>query len=126
MARILVVDDDEMVLSMFKDVIKLLGHEVIALDNAKLALEYLSVGHVIDLLITDVVMPNMDGQELVNHILDDNGLTSFPIIMISGEVFGRDLSRILESERVTFIQKPIRVGDLMAAINVRINMDAHS
>lgn len=121
MATVLVVDDDEMILRLFKDVVGMIGHEVVPMNSSELALESLVAGLRVDLLITDVVMPGMDGKEFVRRILKNPDDTQFPIIMISGEEVCEDLGEFLEHERVTFIQKPVQVGNLIATIDDRIS-----
>ena len=79
MARILVVDDDDLVLRLFTDIFQFLGHDVTALPDGRSALAYIEATHNLDLLVTDIVMPNMSGDDLVNEVLRRSDLPQFPI-----------------------------------------------
>lgn len=116
MATVLVVDDDEMVLSLFEEILELLGHETVCMNNAESALESLLDGLQIDVLMTDVIMPGMDGRDFVRTILKHPDSMRFPIIMVSGETAGKDLSGLLENDRVSFLPKPIGVKELAEAM----------
>ena len=67
MARVLVVDDEEAVRNLVEQVMVRCGHNVIAATDGFDALKKLSLRRV-DLVITDVVMPEMDGEKLIAHI----------------------------------------------------------
>lgn len=67
MARILVVDDETGIITVLKEMLLRLGYEVLTAGGGNEALEKLSIGG-IDLVITDIVMPDIDGLELISNI----------------------------------------------------------
>lgn len=81
MARILLIDDEEIMRETLADCLTSAGHSVDQAENGKVALELL--GHMrCDLIILDVFMPEMDGLELIRVLRTRND--SPPIITISG------------------------------------------
>lgn len=87
---ILCVDDNEQSLSVRKVMLETRGYRVIPCPDGALALEKFRQGGV-DLVLTDLVMPNMDGIELINHIKAISPET--PAILFSGKIVGRQDSR---------------------------------
>jgi len=80
---ILCVDDNEQALSIRKVMLETRGYRVLACTSAKQALELFGQGG-IDLVLSDLVMPGMDGAALVDRIKDDSPET--PVILFSGKV----------------------------------------
>jgi two-component system response regulator CpxR len=91
---IVCVEDNEQILSVRKFLLETRGYRVVALTSAAEALEYLqgaAVGSV-DLLLSDVILPQMDGNELVRRA--KQMMPGLPTLLISGTVtsFDRALS----------------------------------
>ncbi len=81
MAHILVVDDETGITMIIKELLVRLNYDVLTAKSGKEALEKLSLGPV-DLLITDIVMPDMDGLELITEV--QRTLPKVRIIAMSG------------------------------------------
>lgn len=67
MSRILVADDEEHISGLISDCLNAEGYEVVTADNGQLAYHMLKDSH-FDLLITDIIMPEMDGLELIKQV----------------------------------------------------------
>lgn len=67
MAKILLVDDSNTLLKLFKRMLIDGGHDVIATSSGRLAIEHLTTAPV-DLVLTDLYMPDMDGFDIVNAV----------------------------------------------------------
>jgi len=80
MSHILIVDDQRSVRSAIRALLEAAGHTVIDSDNATGALALLGEGF--DLLITDVMMPDMDGLELIRHVR--RKFRRLPILTVTG------------------------------------------
>ena len=104
--KILIIDDEEMILSMME---KCLGEEfsVYTAENAKKALELLNV--IPDIILLDINMPEMDGLELCQLI---RGHISCPIIFLTARVTERDVIRGLSVGGDDYITKPFRMDEL--------------
>lgn len=81
MAHILVVDDESGITMVVKELLVRMNYDVLTAKSGKEALEKLSLGPV-DLLITDIVMPDMDGLELITEV--QRTLPKVRIIAMSG------------------------------------------
>ena len=122
-ARILLVDDDEEVRTVTCDMIGELGYRIEAVPNGEEALARIRVER-FDLLITDVLMPGMNGVELARRIrtLD----ADLPILFSSGyadvQIFGEELSD------ETILKKPFRIAEaarrIKAALETGVRTEA--
>lgn len=65
MARILLVDDDELLRGTLRQMLALDGHQVIEADDGRSALALVQGGAAPDLIVTDILMPGMDGSQLI-------------------------------------------------------------
>jgi len=121
--RVLLVDDDHAVRMMLGRVITLLGFDVTYAVNGKVALElYDSADGDFDLLITDICMPEMNGNDLVCEIRKRD--ERLPVIAITGfaesELIGQ-----MKSYNVQLFEKPIDIKALRARIELlQKTMDA--
>jgi signal transduction histidine kinase len=107
---ILFVDDEDLVLTMGQMVLSSFGYTVLTATNGKDALEILSKSkRKIDLVITDLVMPNMSGRELTEHIL--RAAPEMRIVWSSGYVRSSDSQT---PER--YLQKPFTSQDLLRKV----------
>lgn len=82
MARILIVDDEPDLRAMVRLILELAGHEVVEAHHGAAALQRLGEKHV-DLVITDVMMPVMNGSELIDRLRADPERTNVRIIVLS-------------------------------------------
>lgn len=113
---ILVVEDDPRVLRATSEALEELQCAVIPCDGAQAALAALSGSQPIDLLLTDVVMPDMTGPELVAHIAPDH--PDLPVVFVTGYVGeGGELDQ-LENRMV--LRKPFTMAELAEAIRTAL------
>lgn len=82
MASILVIDDEEILLGMFTNVLERSGHHVHCAENGEKGIRIFESEN-FDLVITDMVMPVMNGQEVAQHIRSSNK-SKTPVIGMSG------------------------------------------
>ncbi|HNX52122.1 MAG TPA: response regulator [Pontiellaceae bacterium] len=117
MAHILVVDDEEGITMVIKEMLVRLKYDVLTAKNGKEALEKLKLGPV-ELLITDIVMPDMDGLELIEEV--QRTLPKVKIIAISGggnKFYPGDyLNRAKELGAVYCLPKPFMLNELAAVV----------
>jgi len=112
--RILIVDDDPDVGDTFARLIEPLGHEVVLVTDGQAALDRLRRDRY-DLVIVDVVMPGMDGLEVMRRIRAMDPTTR--LVALTGT--GLDFSDVLPAVDIRFVHKPIgtpaSIADLLAA-----------
>jgi len=106
---ILLVEDDEMVLKMVSDMLEALGYMVIASENPLDALSLCEKGVTpIDLVLTDVVMPQMSGKELRDKLIARN--PGMKILFMSGYTSNIIAQHGVLEEGMQFIQKPFSIN----------------
>src|SRR5688500_14318353 len=84
MPRILVVDDDPTIVRLLEVNLKLEGYEVTSASNGREALESIASQRP-DMVICDVMMPVMDGVEVVRKLKMDDALKDLPIVLLSAK-----------------------------------------
>jgi signal transduction histidine kinase len=107
---ILMVDDEDLLLTMGQMILSSYGYHVITANSGPRALELIEQARTqIDLVITDLVMPNMSGREFVEHLR--RRLTNIPVICMSGYVRSAN-----QTEDELYLQKPFTSQDLLRSV----------
>jgi PAS domain S-box-containing protein len=113
--KILLVEDEPIVLELVAKLLEIKGYAVLATSDAheaiRLAHEH---AYTIDLLLTDVIMPEMNGDELAQKLLAED--PSLSCLFMSGYPADIITDRGLVHKGINFIQKPFGISDLMAKI----------
>ena len=120
MARILVIDDDMLVRMSVEAVLSAKGHTVSLATNGKEGCNVLRTGNY-DLVITDLIMPEMDGIATVRAIREQSSNTK--ILAISGGVRNADgdlLASAVKAGAIGVLGKPFSNGDLLHAVDCAI------
>lgn len=118
---ILLVEDDESILALIKTVLEDYGYSVLATDKPSQALK-MALSHLgpIHLLITDVLMPEMNGKELRNQL---QGLQhEFKCIYMSGYTYDVIAHQGVIEEEMNFLQKPFSVLSLLEKVRDILDM----
>ncbi len=118
--RILVVDDEPGIVDIAKANLEGYGYSVVAAYDGEEALRMIRE-EMPDLVVLDILMPEMDGWEVLEQIEADPELAGIPVIMLTARVSDEDVLRGLESGAVEYMTKPFYPNDLIAA--VKINLD---
>ncbi|SAL64477.1 chemotaxis response regulator [Caballeronia terrestris] len=111
MKKILVVDDEFDILTTWRLVLEMEGYEIVTASNGILALDA-ARAHVPDLIITDWMMPRMDGVALIGALTLDAALSSVPVVLMSAAA----KAPRLEHDGVEFHRKPVSIDDLLAIV----------
>lgn len=111
MKKILVVDDEFDLLTTWRLVLEMEGYEVVTASNGLLALEAARAGKP-DLILTDWMMPRMDGVALARALADDDALAQVPVILTSAAA----KVPTIEHAALEFHRKPLSIDDLIAIV----------
>ena len=115
--RILIVEDSPTQAEMLKHLLTNAGYEVIAAANGKEALTLLETTFP-KLILSDIVMPEMDGYELCRTIKHDERLKKIPVILVTALYDPRDVIQGLESGADNFIIKPYEEKYLLSRVEI--------
>jgi DNA-binding response OmpR family regulator len=117
---ILLVEDNEQVRNLVFTILQRKGYAVLVAEDGKKALDILDQHKgALDLMLTDVVMPGMNGKELFNRVIEKHA--HLKVIYMSGYTANVIAHRGILDEGTDFIQKPFSTEDL--AVKVREVLD---
>jgi CheY-like chemotaxis protein len=117
--RILVVDDDENILNLERTILEGKGFQVTAAASGAQALDLLSRS-VFDLILLDVMMPEVDGFTVCRKIKEDPRLKEVPVIFLTAKGGGEALAEGFESGAVMYINKPFTANKLLTIVNTML------
>jgi DNA-binding response OmpR family regulator len=117
-SKIIMADDDRIVRRIVVAKLSGLGYEMREAEDGQEALDLLEGGEVPDLLITDSLMPRMNGLELVRSIRNspDGDLSTLPVIMLTSRQSERDVIEGLETGLDDYVTKPFSPDELVARV----------
>jgi DNA-binding response OmpR family regulator len=117
--RILVVDDDENILSLERTILEQKGFHVTTAAGGDEALKLLGE-HSFDLVLLDVMMPDRDGFEVCRQIKQDPRTRTVPVIFLTAKGGGEALAEGFESGAVMYINKPFTANKLLTIVNTML------
>lgn len=113
MARVLIVDDDPVILEVIGDILKKNGYEVVAAPNGMAGIRELERKY-FDLVLTDLVMPDVDGMEVLDHVV-----TTSPkaiCIILTGHATIKSSVEAIKKGAFDYVTKPITADELLVVI----------
>lgn len=117
-ARILLVDDERMVLDYVQLLLEGAGYNVLAADTPQAALQLSLKAGDIDLLVADVVMPEMSGPELHKNILETR--PGLKVLFMSGYPDAAKSLCSTNDNSVSFIAKPVTSESLLKKVSAAL------
>jgi len=115
--KILVVDDETDVLLIVRTTLENEGFDVVTASNGPDGLE-LTKETKPDLIVLDVMMPGMDGFEVLQRLKDDEATCLIPVLMLTGVSDRAKIQEALASGIDYYIVKPFEITDLLQKIRV--------
>lgn len=114
--KVLTVDDSKTMRDMVSFTLKGAGHDVVEANDGQQALSVLLADSKVDLIITDVNMPNMDGITLVKRIRENPAFKSTPILILTTEADAQKKSQGREAGATGWIVKPFSPDKLLQVV----------
>ncbi|MCM0755062.1 response regulator [Desulfovibrio aminophilus] len=111
MAKILIAEDDRISQRLAARLVEDMGHTAFVSPNGRHAYDALRVND-FQLLLTDIMMPEMDGRQLILALREDTALRGLPVIIMSAVVGVKEIAGLLEAGATFFLAKPLAAGDL--------------
>jgi len=111
---ILLVDDEEVVLEVGKEMLEYLGYSVDVVNSGEAAINAISKGSIYDLLILDIIMPDISGREVFKEVRRLK--PGQKVVFASGYSLNGAMNHVLKEENVGFIQKPFNLHELARVV----------
>ncbi|MCW3104826.1 MAG: histidine kinase [Bacteroidetes bacterium] len=116
--NILLVDDDTRNVFALSKILKARGMSVITAENGKNALDMLEIHPEIDLVLMDIMMPEMDGYEAMRRIRTQKKFKNLPVIALTAKAMKEDKQKCIEAGASDYITKPIDMDRLLSLMRV--------
>lgn len=119
--KILIADDSPTIRKFVTLALKSMGHEVISASDGVDVLEKLANSDGIDLIITDINMPNMDGFELIKTLRSDEKFKDVPIIILSSLSDKDSIEKGLKLGANSYLIKPFNAKRVQYEVSKYLN-----
>ena len=113
--QILVVEDNEKNMKLFRDVLVATGHRTLEATTGGEAVE-LATAHSLDLVLMDIQLPDISGVEALGRLRADERTASVPVIALTAQAMEGDRERFLAAGFDGYLSKPVNVADLIAMV----------
>ena len=120
MTKILVIEDQEDIRDIMGEILMAEGFEVVDAEDGCLGVET-ALDHKPDLIICDVMMPEMDGYGVLTTLRDNPLSADIPFIFLTAKVSKMDMRQGMELGAEDYLTKPFTRAELLAAVNVQLD-----
>jgi DNA-binding response OmpR family regulator len=121
LTRLLIVEDDEFILSLLRTTLANAGYETVGAESGELAWEMLQADQNFRLLLLDRQLPGMDGLTLLKKIKADERLSQIPVIMETGMNDAESILEGLSAGAYYYLTKPVHAKLLLAVVAAALN-----
>jgi len=115
MAKVLVVEDNELNLKLFCDLLTIKDHEVILSKDGFNILEIV-IEQLPDLILMDIQLANVSGLDLIKILKNNPKTNKIPIIVITAFAMKNEVMRILESGCDLYLSKPVSIDNFFFSV----------
>ena len=116
--KILIVDDDVRNVFALTSALEASGMEVIYAENGSEGIESVKANPDVDLVLMDIMMPELDGYEAMREIRAIDEFSGLPIISLTAKAMKGDRDRSIEAGASDYITKPVDLGQLLSLMRV--------
>jgi two-component system, cell cycle response regulator DivK len=113
--QILVVEDNEKNMKLFRDVLLATGHRTLEASTGGQAVE-LATEHTPDLVLMDIQLPDIGGIEALTRLRADERTASVPVVALTAQAMEGDRERFLAAGFDAYLSKPVNLADLIATV----------
>lgn len=113
--KVLIVEDNELNMKLFHDLLEAQGYEIIETREGLAALS-LAREHRPDLILMDIQLPEISGLEVTKWLKEDDELAKIPVVAVTAFAMKGDEERIREGGCEAYISKPISVSHFLETI----------
>jgi CheY-like chemotaxis protein/anti-sigma regulatory factor (Ser/Thr protein kinase) len=119
MKKILIIEDEDFIRETIQDILDAEGYETNAAENGRVGVEK-AKGFLPDLIISDIMMPILDGHGVIRELKQDETTSQIPFIFLTAKSELKDLREGMELGADDYLNKPFTADELINAIQVRI------
>ncbi|MEQ6355620.1 ATP-binding protein [Lysinibacillus sp. M3] len=116
--NILIVDDDYRNIYALKNALEKRGMNILVAKDGIECLDIMQANDEIDLILMDIMMPNLDGYETMSIIRKQMEMTDLPIIALTAKAMKNDRDKTLEAGASDYISKPLNLDQLVSVLRV--------
>ncbi|MEA3297977.1 MAG: response regulator [Chloroflexota bacterium] len=116
--EILVAEDDAVSLRIIVSILKKQGYDIITAINGRDAIEYLNKEGLVDLIISDIMMPEIDGLGLLNYVKSNKKFKNIPVILTTALNDQKTVMKAMKIGVAGFLVKPFTKEILIPKINI--------
>lgn len=120
MLRILIIEDDDIIRENLKDILETFNYQIFSHSNGQEGLEAIKQT-LPDLILCDIIMPDLNGYDVLKEIQDNPMLPNIPFVFLSAKAEKTDISKGLELGAQGYLVKPFTVNELLNAIKKGLN-----
>ncbi|HKZ74828.1 MAG TPA: response regulator, partial [Steroidobacteraceae bacterium] len=114
--KVLIVDDDMRNIFALATVLDEQGMKIISADNGREAIHHVATDPAIDIVLMDIMMPEMDGMTTIREIRKTPGRRDLPIVAVTAKAMKGDREKCIEAGAWDYLSKPVDTQDLLAAM----------
>jgi len=119
---VLIVEDNELNMKLFNDLLEAHGIQTIGTSDGRLVLD-IAREHKPDLILMDIQLPEVSGLDVTKWLKNDAELASIPVIAVTAFAMKGDEQKIREGGCEDYISKPISVTHFMDTVNKHLNIN---
>jgi CheY-like chemotaxis protein len=123
--KILLVDDDYRNVFALSKILKERGMEIIKAENGLIALEKLATHSGIELVLMDIMMPEMDGYEAMRRIRAQKKFADLPVIAVTAKAMNYDLQKCIDAGANDYITKPVEIEQLIEKMRILLGKETN-
>ena len=113
--KVLIVEDNELNMKLFNDLLEAHGYETLQTKDGFKALE-MAREHTPDLILMDIQLPEVSGLEVTKWLKDDESLQTIPVVAVTAFAMKGDEERIREGGCEAYLSKPITVSTFIETV----------
>ena len=115
--RILIADDEPDIITLLVSILKSEDYDVITASDGAEALMAIKTSHP-DVVILDIMMPKLDGMQVLQKVREDAEISSIPVIMLTAKASDKDILSGYKYGANYYIPKPFEISDILEGVRM--------
>jgi two-component system, cell cycle response regulator DivK len=121
--RVLIVEDNEKNMKLFRDVLSAKGYATLEARSGEEAVE-LALAHAPELVLMDIRLPDVDGVEALRRLRSDERTSSIPVLALTAQAMSGDRERFLAAGFDGYVPKPVDITELVGMVREHCERNA--